>query len=328
MNTLQKIAGAFFVALIAALVSFSPLARAAEKDEYVFILKGRGNPYWAAMEDGIKETAKAKGIKASIYQSETDRDSEGELNQCLAAIQRKPKVLVMGAVTPAVGIQCFKQAAKAGIIVADVDAGTPVAEAEKAGVRLAFTVGSDNYLIGQEAAKYAAGIAGKPDPKIFILEGLAGSAPGQKRVGGFSEKLKEVMPGAKIVASISAEWDRLKAMNTTADMLQREPDLDIIYAANDTMALGAVEAVRNAGKSAQIKIIGVDGTVDAVKAIKEGRLTASVAQLPYLMGKRAVELALAVGEGKKVDQVEITPTPVLTKEKFSSVNDPLMQYVR
>lgn len=325
MGSIRKGAGIFIAGL---LICLSPTVSYAAPTDYVFILKGRGNPYWAAMEDGIRETAKAKDVKVSIYQSETDRDAEGELNQCLTAVQLKPKVMVVGAVTPAVGIQCFKAATAAGIIVADVDTGTPLDMAAKAGIKMAFTVGSDNYLIGQEAAKFVATLPGITGPKILVLEGLAGSAPGQKRVHGFTDKLKQVLPNATIVASISAEWDQLKAMNVTADILQREPELDVIYAANDTMALGAVEAVRNAGKADHIKIIGVDGTTDAVKAIKKGRLTASVAQLPYLMGKRAVELAILSGEGKKVDQVEITPTPVLTQDLIIKNVDPMLKYVR
>jgi len=85
--------------------------------------------------------------------------------------------------------------------------------------------------------------------------------------------------------------DRLKALNITADTLTRTPDLNVVFAANDTMALGAVEAIRAAGKTKQILVVGVDGVPDARKAILAGRMTASVAQLPYLIGKRSAELA-------------------------------------
>jgi D-allose transport system substrate-binding protein len=311
------------------LLSFLFLAFPARaEDSYVFLLKARGNPYWMAMSDGIKDTARARGIKAILYMTESDRAAEEDLNTCQTALQTKPKVMVMAAVTPNIAVQCFKQAAAAGIVVADVDANLTVAEADKTGIKLAFSVGSDNFLIGEEAAKYVSTIAGKPNPKIFVLEGAAGSLPGQKRADGFRTKLRELMPAAVVVDSLSAEWDRLKAMNVIADFLQRQPDLDIIYAANDTMALGATEAVRNAGKASRIKVVGVDGTVDARKAILEGRLTASVAQLPYLMGKRAVELALEGQDGKMTGKTEITPTPVLTKDLLNANKDPMLQYVR
>jgi ABC-type sugar transport system substrate-binding protein len=140
--------------------------------------------------------------------------------------------------------------------------------------------------------------------------------------------LKELLPRAKIVASITADFDRLKAMNTTLDILQRTPDLDIIYAANDTMALGAAEAARNLGRDKDLKIIGVDGTADARKAIKEGRMTASVAQLPYLMGMRSVELITDTGANRTTGHSETTATPVLTKEMLETNTDPMLRYVR
>ncbi len=217
-------------------------------------------------------------------------------------------------------------AAQHNIVFADVDGSFSVADAAKAKLKLAFSVGSDNYIIGQEAAKYAAGIAGKPDPKIFILEGTVGAVQGRKRVDGFKDRLKELVPQANIVASITADFDRLKAMNSTLDLLQREPSLDLIYAANDTMALGAAEAVRNLGHEKKIKIIGVDGTVDARKAIVDGRMTASVAQLPYLMGMRAVDLIIEATERKKTGLSETTATPVLTKELIKTNKDPLLKY--
>jgi D-allose transport system substrate-binding protein len=73
------------------------------------------------------------------------------------------------------------------------------------------------------------------------------------------------MPGAQIVGCKSAEWDRLRALNITADTLARSPDLSVVFAANDVMALGAVEAIRAAGKTRQVIVIGVDGSLTLVK---------------------------------------------------------------
>ena len=109
-------------------------------------------------------------------------------------------------------------------------------------------------------------------PKILILEGAVGSPPGQDRPKGFKNRLATLMPKAQIVNSVSADWDRLRAMNIAADTLTRTPDLNVIFAANDVMALGAVEAVRGTGKQGQVMIVGVDGIPDARKAISEGHI--------------------------------------------------------
>lgn len=306
-----------------------PLGKSyAEDNSYAFILVARGNSYWTAMADGIQDAAMKKGINAIIYNTEGSTDAEQQLNICQTAIQSHPKAIVMAAINPSVATQCFKAAQAAGIIAADIDGSFSVADAQKAGVNLAFSVGSDNYVIGQEAAKYVASIAGKPDPKIFVLEGTVGSVQARKRADGFKDRIKELMPKADIVASITADFDRMKAMNTALDVLQRQPNLDIIYAANDTMALGAAEAARNLHRDTQIKIIGVDGTADGRKAILEGRMTASVAQLPYLVGSRSVDLVTNAVTSHKTGVSVTTETPVLTKDLITANKDPLLHYVR
>lgn len=300
----------------------------ADTGTYVFILTTRANPYWNAMAQGAADAAKAKDVKTVVYNTDNAAAAEQQLNICETAIESKPKAIAMAAINPSVAAQCFKKAAAHGIIVADVDGSYSVAAAKKDNVKLAFSVGSDNFVIGQEAAQYVAKTAQKPDPKILLLEGVVGSTQGKKRVDGFISKIKELRPKAQIVASICADYDRLKAMNATLDLLQREPDLDVVYAANDEMALGAVEAARNMKFKKKIAFIGIDGTIDGRSAIKDGRLTASVSQLPYLMGKRAVEMLAEAKADAPAEKSETTPTPVLTKDMLDAGTDPVLQYIR
>jgi D-allose transport system substrate-binding protein len=297
-------------------------------DEYAFILKARGNPYWQAVVDGLNETARSNGINASIYQIADEIAAEEQLNVCMAALTKHPIFLAISSVTSSIGLICMKRAVAQGTIVADMDMNILPADAEKAKFKLAFSVGSDNYLIGKNAAEYLKRSTAKPDPKILVLEGSVGSIPGEKRAKGFKDSIQRILPKARIIASISAGWDRLKAMNATTDTLQREPSLDVIYAANDLMALGAVEAIRVAGKQNQVTIIGVDGTADGRKAVLDGNMTATVAQLPYLIGKRAIEKAIASTHAQTTEAVEVTPTPVLDRSLLKANNDPLLQYVR
>ena len=94
------------------------------------------------------------------------------------------------------------------------------------------------------------------------------------------------------------------------------------------MALGAVEAVRAAGKQGQVMIVGVDGIPDARKAILEGTMTASITQLPYFIGKRTAELAVDAVQGKQFDRTEVAPLLMLTRDVLTENKDPLLQYVR
>lgn len=314
-----------FWSLLAVLLVSPQISRA---DEYAFILKSRGNPFWKVVAQGIRETAEKRGITASIYQLESDQDSEGQLNLCLTALERKPKAMVLAANVKTTGIKCYREAMQRGIPAGDVDGNLSVEEAAKDGVKLSFSVGSDNYSIGKKAAEYVKGIVKTTTPKVLAITGLPGNIVSQQRASGFQDGLKEYLPQAKLVASLAADWDRLKAANITADMLHREEHIDVIFSASDVMTYGIIESVKTAGKAGEVAIVSVDGNADVRDAIEKGKVAASVAQLPYLMGKRAVEMSIDTAAGKTVPAAEYTGTPVLTREVLAQKADPSLEYVR
>ena len=310
------------------LATSSTTAHSDDSGEYLFILKGRGNIFWKVIRQGVEETAQARGIHAVILNTDDDQTPEAQLNMCLASLARKPKVLVLGAATRNVGIECFRRAAADGVPAADIDGNVTTLEAKGAGVPLAFSVGSDNTLIGTSAANYLASIEQKQNPSILVLKGLPGSIVSEKRANGFLEQIKLRLPAARIVGVATTDWDRMKSMNIAADYLQREPTLDYVFSASDIMSMGVIEALRIADKAAQVKVISVDGIADARKAIVEGRMAASVAQLPYLMGKKAVELAIEAAAGHPSGKDEFIPIPVLSKQVLEKPEDPILEYLR
>jgi D-allose transport system substrate-binding protein len=213
--------------------------------------------------------------------------------------------------------------------VVDLDANLDPAILQREGLRVAFSISSDNRRAGGQAAEYLVQKKGNNfRGKVLIIEGLAGNPTSAARRDGFRERLAQLAPQASIVASLPGDWDRLKAANITNDVLQRHPDLSAIYAANDTMALGAVEAVFAAGKGGQVVVIGTDGNADAVRSIRAGRLTASVAQLPYLVGFQAIENLAKVLQGQAVPSRIIVPTLVIDREILEQGRDPLLRYLR
>ncbi len=307
----------------------SGAVQAQEKPLVAVLLKTLSNPFWGAMEEGIRDAAAATGAEYYLQAVESDQAAEPQLNVCMTMLERKPDILLAAAINSTNLLPCMKRANEMGIPVVDLDANIDPEVAKKAGVEVAFSIGSDNVRAGAQGAEYVVSVLGK-DAKgpVLVIEGLSGNITGQKRARGFAERLAELAPGLEIVASLPGDWDRGKAANITNDILTRHPDLVAVFAANDVMALGAVEVVEAAGKGDQVVVVGVDGNVDAVKSIKQGRLDASVAQLPYLVGKRAVELGLDLLAGKKVDKWVPVPTLVLTKEVLEKGEDPLLQYVR
>lgn len=326
VGALAKRATGLITACCLAILLTSANAYAVEK--YVFVIPSVANPYWVTVKQGIEDASKEQKITPVILSATSDQAKEEFLNLCQAAISQNPAIIVICTTSDTMTTQCLRVAQNHHVKVALLDTVIPSEMIKKAGVSLSFSVATDNVRIGKNAAQFVAGQNKKIDPKVLILEGVIGNTCNANRVSGFKKQLMEALPKAKIVNSVSAEWDRLKAMNITADTLTRTGDLNVIFAANDTMALGAAEAVRLAGKTNQIMIVGVDGIPDARKAILSGRMTASVAQLPYLIGRRSVELAKESVSGHTSSKNEETPSLVLTKSVLEARSDKLLNYVR
>ena len=303
-------------------------AFAADKPVYGVLMKTLSNPFWGAMEKGVDAGAKKADVDIFLDAVESDQAAEPQLNACNTMLQKKPAAMITAAINSTILLPCLKQANEMKMPVVDLDNNLDPAITKKAGVDVAFHIGSDNEAAGGKAADYLVSALGK-DAKgpVLVIEGLSGNITGEKRAHGFAEELKKEAPGLTIAASLPGDWDSLKAANITNDTLQRTPNLVAIFAANDDMALGAVEAARSAGKD-KVIVIGVDGNTNAVKSIKAGRLNASVAQLPYLVGMEAVEDVKKVLAGEKVPEMTYVPTLVLTKQVIEANKDPLLQYVK
>ena len=303
-------------------------AFAADKPVYGVLMKTLSNPFWGAMEKGVDVGAKNAGVDIFLNAVESDQAAEPQLNACNAMLEKKPAAMITAAINSTILLPCLKQANEMKIPVVDLDNNLDPAITKKAGVDVAFHIGSDNEAAGAKGADYLVSVLGK-DAKgpVLVIEGLSGNITGERRAHGFAEELKKQAPGLNIVASLPGDWDSLKAANITNDSLQRAPDLVAIFCANDDMALGSVEAARSAGKDKLI-VIGVDGNTNAVKSIKAGRLNASVAQLPYLVGMQAVENVKKLLAGDKIQETINVPTLVLTKEIIEANKDPMLQYVK
>ncbi|WP_392337511.1 substrate-binding domain-containing protein [Loktanella salsilacus] len=313
-------------AALAAVVVASP---AFAEGEYGILMKTLANPFWGAMGQGVEDGAMAAGVEYFIQAVESDQAAESQLNVCNTMLERSPVAMITAAINSTNLLPCLRAAQEAGIKVVDLDGNLDPAILAAEGIEITFRIGSNNVLAGAQGAEYMVGQLGADATgPVLVIEGLSGNITGQMRATGFAEKLAELAPGLEIVASLPGDWDRGKAANITNDILTRNPDLVGIFAANDGMALGAVESVFAAGKAGDVIIIGVDGNSDAVKSISEGRLTASVAQLPYLVGQQAVENVKVAIDGGEVESQIIVPTLVLTKEVMDAGTEPLLAFVK
>jgi ABC-type sugar transport system substrate-binding protein len=315
--------------VLGAAVSVLAVSARAQEGEYGVLMKTLSNPFWGAMGEGVEDGAKEAGVQYFLQAAESDQAAEPQLNLCNTMLQRQPVAMITAAINSTNLLPCLKAAQEAGIKVVDLDGNLDPAVLEQEGIDITFRIGSDNVAAGAQGAEYLVSKVGADATgPVLVIEGLSGNITGQKRAQGFADKLKELAPGLEIVASLPGDWDRGKAATITNDILTRNPDLVAIFAANDGMALGAVEAAYAAGKGEQVTIIGVDGNSDAVRSIKDGRLNASVAQLPYLVGKQAVENVKKSLAGEAVPEDIAVPTLVLTKEVLDANTEPMLEFVR
>ena len=313
----------------AAALGLLGLPASAQDQTYGVLMKTLANPFWGAMEQGVRAGAEAAGVEVIVQAVESDQAAEPQLNACNTMLETPMQAFITAAINSTILLPCLKRANEMGIPVVDLDANLDHDIAAEAGVDIAFTIGSDNVAAGAQGAEWLVSqIGADATGPVLVIEGLAGNITGERRAQGFADKLAELAPGLEVVARLPGDWDRGKAANITNDTLVANPDLVAIFAANDGMALGAVETVFAAGLQDQVTVIGVDGNSDAVQSIQEGRLDASVAQLPFLVGQQAVETVGKVIAGETVEEFIYVPTLVLTKEVLEAGTEPMLEFVK
>lgn len=276
-----------------------------------FVMKTLNHPFFLDMERGAEDGAAGAGIQLVVQAAEREIDVEKQVQIIENLLQTGIRVLI---VTPSGSREIATAIAKANranvpVIVVDtrVDPRT-VADNH---LQIESFIGSDNYEGGRQAGDYVAKIAGGR-ARVAVLEGIPGHETGDSRLRGFRDALRS-RPGITIVASQPANWERDQGFTVFQNMLQAHPDLDTVFACNDLMALGAVEAIAAAGRSGRIRVVGFDALDDARKAIEAGRMDASVAQSPSEMGRLAVQSAARLLRGESVPADQKVPISLVTK---------------
>jgi ribose transport system substrate-binding protein len=305
---------------LAALLALSACQRgtspATARPRVALVLKTLNSPFFIDMQKGAQAAAEAQGLDLVVQAAEREVDVDKQMQIIENLVQTGVKALL---VTPSGSREVVPAIAKAnaaGIPVVIVDTKVDPAAASEAGIKTATFVGSDNLeggrLAGQHMVKVTGGKA-----KVAVLEGIPGHETGDSRLKGFKEAIAS-SPGVTIVASQPANWERDLGFNVFQNMLQAHPDIDAVFACNDMMALGAVEAIAVAGKLGKIKVIGFDAVDDARKAIASGAIVASVAQFPSEMGRVAVESAAKVLKGEPVPDDQRVRIELVTAATLAS----------
>ena len=275
-----------------------------------FVMKALNHPFFLDVQAGAEDAAKGLGLQVVTQAAEREIDVEKQLQIIENLLQTGIKVLC---VTPSGSREIASAIAKAnqaGVPVIVVD--TRVDKAARLVLKIASFVGSDNYEGGRVAGRYLARATGGK-AHVAILEGIPGHETADSRLRGFRDAL-QTSPGMSIVASQPANSERDLGFTVLQNMLQAHQDIDAVFATNDLMALGAVEAIAAAGRTNTIKVVGFDAIDDARRAIQEGRMAGSVAQSPRDMGRIAIETAARVLKGQTVPAEQVVPITLVAKE--------------
>ncbi|QCX33987.1 substrate-binding domain-containing protein [Caloramator sp. E03] len=275
----------------------------AKKIKIAVVLKALNSDYWKIVQAGAMDAAKQLGVDVEVLGPNAETDIAGQTSIMEDQIVKKVSALVVAPSQPSAAIATFDKAAEANIpvILIDTDA--------KWDKKCSF-VGTGNYAGGEVGGKFIASKLQKGD-KVVIIRGALGDTTHDERVNGAKKAMEDA--GLQIVAVQPANSDRNMGMSVMENLLQTYPDVKAVFCSNDEMALGAQRAIMQAGKKGIITV-GFDGSPDALKSIKAGELTGSVAQSPYNIGKFGVEAAVKVVKGEKIDTRIDTGTSMITAE--------------
>ncbi|AGQ39277.1 TPA: ribose ABC transporter substrate-binding protein RbsB [Mannheimia haemolytica] len=271
----------------AVMLSLSVAATASAKETIALAVSTLDNPFFVSLKDGAQKKADELGYKLVVLDSQNDPAKE--LSNVEDLTVRGAKVLLINLTDSEAGGNAVAIANRNKIPVITLDRGAAKGE-------VVSHIASDNVAGGKMAGDFIAQKLGS-GAKVIQLEGIAGTSAARERGEGFKQAIEAHK--FNVLASQPADFDRTKGLNVTENLLSSKGDVQAIFAQNDEMALGALRAVSSAKK--EVVIVGFDGTDDGVKAVESGKLAATIAQQPELIGSLGVETADKVLKGEKVE---------------------------
>ncbi|ACZ20080.1 monosaccharide-binding protein [Sanguibacter keddieii DSM 10542] len=247
------------------------------------------NPFFVDVRDGAQEAADELGIDLTVVDAQND--STAQTDQIASAVSSGTSGLLINAVDSDAAAAAVAPALSGDLPVIGVDRAVNGAE-------ITSLVSSDNVAGGSQAADALAAAIGE-EGKVIVLQGQPGTSASRDRGAGFTEGIA-AYPGIEVVAMQTANFDRAQALDVATNLLQANPDVVGIFAENDEMALGAIQAL-GARAGDDVHVVGFDGTDDGLAAVEAGTLEATIAQQPRELGRQSVQLMADVLAGETVD---------------------------
>ena len=277
--------------------------RGAEKITLGLSISTLNNPFFVTLRDAANGQARELDVDLVVVDAQDDPAKEATNIEDL--IQQGVDAILVNPTDGDAVVPSIQKANAAGIPVFTIDRAAN-------GGEIVSHIASDNVEGGRQAATYLCQRLGGTG-KVVELEGIPGTSAARDRGQGFNDYMSQECTGVEIVARQTANFNRAEGLTVFENILQAQPEIDGVFAHNDEMVLGAIEAAEAAGREG-IVFVGFDAIYDALLAVDDGRLAATVAQRPNVMGLLAVENAVKILDGESVLENIPVDLALVTKE--------------
>lgn len=304
MKGIKKIL-AFSLAAIISMSFFIGCSKRNSDKKVGIVLSTLNNPFFVSMKEGAEKEAEKLGFELIVLDSQNDPAKERANVEDL--IQLGVVALLINPTDSDAVVKSVEVANEANIPVITLDR-------HSNGGEVTSHIASDNIKGGAMAAEFVLEKIGTESTiNVVELQGIPGASATRDRGAGFHSILDD-KSNIKFVSSQAADFDRQKGLSVMENIIQGNDDIQVVFAHNDEMALGAAKAIGTSNINAMV--IGFDGNDDALDAVEKGEMIATVAQQPDLIGALGVELASKIYNGESVDKEIAADLKIISNQNY------------
>ncbi|MGO9465109.1 MAG: sugar ABC transporter substrate-binding protein [Isosphaeraceae bacterium] len=285
------------------------------KPRIALVMKSLANEFFATMAEGAKQHQQKHAGDYELIESgiKDERDLSRQVALLDEMIAQGVNAIVIAPADSKALVSACKRAQEAGLVVVNIDNKLDAQVLADQRTKVPF-VGPDNRAGARKVAEYLAARLKKGD-QVGLLEGIRTAFNGQQRKLGFEDALNSA--GISIAASQTAQWEMDQANRIASAMLGEHPQIKALLSCNDSMALGALAAVKSAGRSGEVLIVGFDNITAIQSAIKDGSVLATADQHAGQLAVYGIELALKMLRHEATSADTTTPVDLITAETLS-----------
>jgi ABC-type sugar transport system substrate-binding protein len=291
------------------------------------------DPFFVAIYEGVRSEARRLGVRLVVRSVTSNAEEADQATQLRTLLREGHDCYIVNPITGTNLVPALRGVRRP---IVNVDSPVDTEAARRADVRIRTYIGTDDFASGNLAGGRMADLL--PDGgEVALLGGIADNVNSGIRLKGFEHGLQGSR--VRVVARVNADYDRTKAQIAAARIIRTHPHLSAFFAVSDSMVLGVADALRGAGKLGKIKVIGHDGNAAVVAQIRDGSISADVAQYPYVIGQMAVEACVAAAHGAQLPARVHAPAALLSQDNveravatfpkpFQPYTDPFRRLVR